>query len=50
MSRKDERYECHHCGAKVDADYNASMNIRDFWLVYGQYGAIPQTYFNVRST
>ena len=46
-SRKDERYECHHCGRKVDADYNASMNIRDFWLVQGQYGVLSETYFGV---
>lgn len=46
-SRKNERYECHHCGWKVDADYNAALNIRDFWIAQGQYGALPENRFAV---
>lgn len=37
-SRKNERYECIHCGQKDDADYNAAMNIRDFWQLLEVYG------------
>lgn len=46
-SRKNERYECHHCGWKVDADYNAALNIRDFWLAPGQYGAQSENHFAI---
>jgi IS605 OrfB family transposase len=28
-SRKGERYDCPHCGASLDADRNAAMNIRN---------------------
>lgn len=31
-SRKGERYECGHCGASLDADHNASLNIRSRFL------------------
>lgn len=48
-NRKDERYECHHCGWKVDADYNAALNIRDFWLALGQYGALSENHFAIPS-
>ena len=48
-NRKDERYECHHCGWKVDADYNAALNIRDFWLAQGQYGALSENRFAIPS-
>ena len=41
-NRKDERYECHHCGWRADADYNSALNIRDFWLVQGEYGILSE--------
>ena len=31
-SRKGERYECKNCGASLDADTNASFNIRNHFL------------------
>lgn len=31
-SRKGERYECKSCGASLDADHNAGMNIRNRFL------------------
>lgn len=34
-SRKGERYECGHCGASLDADHNASLNIRSRFLGRG---------------
>ena len=37
-SRRNERYDCIHCGQKDDADYNAAMNIRDFWQLLEIYG------------
>lgn len=46
-NRKNERYEC-RCGWKVDADYNASLNIRDFGLLNGVYGPVVET-FNSRN-
>ncbi|MEA3254562.1 MAG: transposase [Candidatus Altiarchaeota archaeon] len=48
-NRKNERYECRHCGWKVDADYNAALNIRDFWLAQGQYGALSENHFTIPS-
>jgi len=48
-NRKDERYECHHCGWKADADYNAALNIRDFWIAQGQYGALSGNHFTIPS-
>lgn len=46
-SRKDEQYDCVHCGWKVDADYNAALNIRDFYLAQGQYGALSKNHSGV---
>lgn len=46
-NRKNERYECRHCGWKVDADYNAALNIRDFWLAQEQYGVLPENQFAI---
>jgi len=34
-SRRGERYECRHCGASLDADHNAGMNIRNRFLDRG---------------
>lgn len=34
-SRKGERYECKHCGASLDADHNAALNIRSRFLSRG---------------
>jgi len=40
--RRDERFVCKRCGWKVDADYNAALNIRDLFISQGGYGALEK--------
>ena len=45
--RKNEILVCSTCGDKVDADYNAACNIRDFWISQGGYGPLSENRLNV---
>ncbi len=45
--RRNERFECPQCGWKVDADYNASLNIRERFLSQGAYGPLSQNSTNI---
>ena len=41
--RRDERFVCPECGWKVDADYNAALNIRDRFISQGEYGPLSKS-------
>jgi len=45
--RRDERFVCKRCGWKVDADYNAALNIRDRFIAQGGYGPLPESHLNI---
>ncbi|MFX0090008.1 MAG: zinc ribbon domain-containing protein [Candidatus Hodarchaeota archaeon] len=45
--RRDERFMCPECGWKVDADYNAALNIRDRFILRGVYGPLSKSHFDI---
>ena len=45
--RRDERFVCPECGWKVDADYNAALNIRDRFISQGVYGPLSKSQFDI---
>jgi len=45
--RRYERFVCPECGWKVDADYNAALNIRDRFISQGEYGLLSKSHFDV---
>ncbi|MHA1605484.1 MAG: zinc ribbon domain-containing protein [Candidatus Freyarchaeota archaeon] len=45
--RWDERFVCPRCGWKVDADYNAALNIRDCFISQGGYGPLPESHLDI---
>jgi len=45
--RRGEIFVCPACGDKVDADYNAACNIRDFWIAQGGYGPLPENHLDI---
>lgn len=45
--RRGERFVCPQCGEKVDADWNASLNIRDRFITQGVYGPLSENHFGV---
>lgn len=45
--RRNERFVCNQCGWKVDADYNASLNIRDRFISLGVYGLRSKVSFDI---
>lgn len=45
--RRGEIFVCPACGDKVDADYNAACNIRDFWIAQGVYGPLSGNHLGV---
>ena len=45
--RRGEIFVCPACGDKVDADYNAACNIRDFWIAQGVYGPLSENLLGV---
>lgn len=47
--RRGETFVCPTCGDKVDADYNAACNIRDFWIAQGVYGPLSRNHLGVSS-
>ena len=45
--RRNERFVCPECGWKVDADYNAALNIRDRFISQGVYGPLSKSQFDI---